>query len=1740
MNIKSILLLSTVFINVINCEYYKQKVTLDDFDIQYYNLNDSKEKSTSFKKSSELNKEVKSSLNQKRNELIEKEENTEKVFERYNENRNNTVGNDNIKNNNKEDINEEEEKIKNNNEQLEEINEEVDNVKSKKNREFCLYNYDGVTKVINPFYTDSNNNTVFFDSIEEYSKFIGPTWLGVSYCGNNTIVNNIGIYYEVAKNSHKNSKENKKEEEGDALNKRSSDENTNNSTGTSLTHTKSKEKEIEDNIIKPSESVLQGVPSVEEYKEIFKEKYENIQKNGLKCIALNSINPGYNPYHPALINFKTTDDIHNIVTVMGIPYGGNRNEYMDVMEKDRNEENDNKRIKHCGIVKNFIDGSISCSVSISKTIDHSVTITDSSGISYHNAYGRVLSEGSSLTEDINNVIELSSALTDSKSISHATSEGDSTALESVYSIVRSQSVADTTSKEKTHTNNHEDSYAHTESEDYSHTRTDGGEHVDTHNWSESKELSHNEEYSRMDMNDYKKTKNIKPDKRSESHYLQSYEMPNKRAILPVIGTIAGIVNSAASTYFQYESNQIAKKGNEISQEANNIAREGNDISRQANDIAAVGNFAAFQANEIASIANAAAFQANDIAREANVAAFQANDIASKANDIAERANDIAVDANRAAYQANDIAKTANYIAQDANKVARDANDIAREANYIATWTAQAELEEAIRSRESQERIAYESSRQELRIAAAGTRSSSDTTSSTKSKESGRSDSTNWSDAYTNTSGTSDTWTNTDGYSDAYTRGHSETSSKELSESDSASRMYTSNFNEEHGWVNESSSTKTSSNSYAYGNSNTRTYNSDISYDEAIDRSAEKSHADAVSISENREESVEINFKIPDTRCWNLTALPLFKSEVNVWACGEYDGNGELLVTYKKSIRPIGLLDFAQTPIACNSNQNMKDYEEYVLNDDKEKFIFIENNKKNTLRSKNYLEVKNAIISESGKYVFGLLESGELVLCEGKALDNKCLNNKLWTNGMDYIPKTNENGVKIDYKFKLYLGSNGHLYVTAKHIFKSYNPNVKYADFSGVINPTSAFVITSKESSSTTTTTTRTTTKATTNKSSSTVSNSKATNEANYDPTLSTERLLPFNDKEDEYIIWDSLPKDLPFNVGFPDGLGYYLYIKDEHNSASVSVCIYDGVGVKIWEIRPGQENYVGYAFPREYNMPLAFDTPRATGEISKHDKHNVLGPKVKDTYKKSIEMNCNNVMKEFEALVSMNGKYKFFVQDTGNMVVKEGARTMWSSMTANIELYEGPYTLNFSPLGEFILRDKNNFAIWHVINPLAQKNKSYKGGNFRLVLSDEGELFVEDDEHNLYWSSWPVRKSEYNTHIRYIRPMVYEISSCNETLRPKYIYNLFSSPELYNYYEDNGTDKSYKNKYYVNNLLPGESLISTFGAMLNVTDTEVIYYYNKNEKHEKISKNIANCKSHNGIKELNLNVQGMKLVCNDNYENRIVQFDTTDPDTGKYARLSIEYRYPMTHPDIMIFNVLTWEPLWASSSVRFLHSLEEMKEPSISNNKIISDKTFSTYDRMFALDGTDDFLYLSNKNGLEFKSGPMRFVRNITMENNSFYINNKVIIQNYPFMKMHYDGKDDKLVITNSNRKTIWELYSNKTCEAISSSDTNCNTIYSQNLMYYNKKKYNDFKYYLNKNMLFFTNSFNETEYYFYNISSYFENTNFNDTVYSISLKENGDITLNDDQYFLHKEFFKPDPPYRLVPEGFKGLGVRG
>ena len=82
-----------------------------------------------------------------------------------------------------------------------------------KSKEFCLFTKNSVIKTIKPFYVDLNSNeTIYFNTIEEYARYLWPDWAGVSICGNDTLVNYIGEYFKIAENKNFNKRKRKDED----------------------------------------------------------------------------------------------------------------------------------------------------------------------------------------------------------------------------------------------------------------------------------------------------------------------------------------------------------------------------------------------------------------------------------------------------------------------------------------------------------------------------------------------------------------------------------------------------------------------------------------------------------------------------------------------------------------------------------------------------------------------------------------------------------------------------------------------------------------------------------------------------------------------------------------------------------------------------------------------------------------------------------------------------------------------------------------------------------------------------------------------------------------------------------------------------------------------------------------------------------------------------------------------------------------------------------------------------------------------------------------------------------------------------------------------------------------------------------------------------------------------------------------------------------------------------------------
>ncbi|KAG4092778.1 hypothetical protein H8356DRAFT_1404565 [Neocallimastix lanati (nom. inval.)] len=538
-------------------------------------------------------------------------------------------------------------------------------------------------------------------------------------------------------------------------------------------------------------------------------------------------------------------------------------------------------------------------------------------------------------------------------------------------------------------------------------------------------------------------------------------------------------------------------------------------------------------------------------------------------------------------------------------------------------------------------------------------------------------------------------------------------------------------------------------------------------------------SNTTSIRQTKTSTIQLN--VNDSSYQELVALPLFLIEVIIWAIGHITESSHTKITYNKSLIPVKFFGFRHT---LKHYEEKYQYESELINHDIDKYVFQALDKKNpyinTLPSNKELTSNRYINSKSGKYSFGLLPTGELVLCRD-IVNIKYSNDFIYLidsyvnddstplddNKKDFKNKLEEYYKKNNIEKRLYIPDEGDedddddndddfdfdkLFGDKTTIITS-NTNLR-STVSTTKTTTIAKTTTTTKTSRKSTTTTKTTntsiipTSNNNNSNSIVVVSNKYCNKYNNDGAFGwyeiddDEKCIIVNKEKAEKII-NSIISTTPqktstsqatsttvneptiyLNVVFPDDKGYYLYIDDHVDSRrGARVTLYYGVGVKIWEIYGKQDNYYGYAFQVEYLYPLSIDTTIPFKDEEYYDKHNILNQAiVKDLNTDQIEMNCKNILKENEALVSKNKKYRFFVQKTGNMVIKENSRTTWSSMTANIEIFEGPYHLALSKLYGSL-----SFCDYFISNnKTCNKMYSY---NHRIIGSS---LPNGNDKHTLY------------------------------------------------------------------------------------------------------------------------------------------------------------------------------------------------------------------------------------------------------------------------------------------------------------------------------------------------------------------------------------------------------------------------
>ncbi|KAJ3145489.1 hypothetical protein HDU86_000902 [Geranomyces michiganensis] len=300
--------------------------------------------------------------------------------------------------------------------------------------------------------------------------------------------------------------------------------------------------------------------------------------------------------------------------------------------------------------------------------------------------------------------------------------------------------------------------------------------------------------------------------------------------------------------------------------------------------------------------------------------------------------------------------------------------------------------------------------------------------------------------------------------------------------------------------------------------------------------------------------------------------------------------------------------------------------------------------------------------------------------------------------------------------------------------------------------------------------------------------------------------------EDWVITWASSPEAFEkTTIGVPGIPNEYKIILNEKG-----FCLWDSQAVKIWcggaQLTP---NRFGFKHPQDYYLPTNMIT--AKNERRQSDLHNDFEvgyktiPTVKPLVKsdtitsstnepfattaisvKSRDVECFRLLSN-TGIETSNKRYKLVLETTGNLVFKDGTRTMWQSrsggtvldFTSILEEYssatvkngveiktgkrltlsavtEGPFNLQLSETGQLIIVDAHNYVIWETISDT-------KGtGPYTLELLDQGRIRIKDSLNVEVWQSWPdIRDDRHRIRIRPDKVCYNRCEDCAKTCPPR-------------------------------------------------------------------------------------------------------------------------------------------------------------------------------------------------------------------------------------------------------------------------------------------------------------------------------------------------------------------------------------
>ncbi|KAJ3128293.1 hypothetical protein HK101_005413, partial [Irineochytrium annulatum] len=170
-------------------------------------------------------------------------------------------------------------------------------------------------------------------------------------------------------------------------------------------------------------------------------------------------------------------------------------------------------------------------------------------------------------------------------------------------------------------------------------------------------------------------------------------------------------------------------------------------------------------------------------------------------------------------------------------------------------------------------------------------------------------------------------------------------------------------------------------------------------------------------------------------------------------------------------------------------------------------------------------------------------------------------------------------------------------------------------------------------------------------------------------------------------VWSSIPIHLDHPVGVYGSRGYTLFLQDDGELE-----LLDGANVRIWSSHLSSTK-LGFKFPYDSIYPSVIITD--ANEPKQKDPHNSFPEGISSVATDTLTANCSSFLGPNQSIVSANGRFALILRNTGNLLLKDGVRTMWESSTADLWYAVPPYRAGLSTVdGAFRVKDSENNVIW--------------------------------------------------------------------------------------------------------------------------------------------------------------------------------------------------------------------------------------------------------------------------------------------------------------------------------------------------------------------------------------------------------------------------------------------------------------